>query len=625
MPHFLFSLGLVPVQSWIEEARRSRDLRAGSVILWWTMARVLHTLETELSSDLVLPPPPEGGFERLANLSLAKALQEHYGVPNRATGYCLAEGPERVQEVFQGLESGAVASAWAEVRGFLFDPDLTGQKHADRRAFFSTLRDHLETYAEATGPAGDCPFSLVWVAVPVEARPNDDAGLRRDLQTIDRLFLDVKRSRPIRPWVYGARVPKCNQCGRREVVGPRDSARRWRRWERESWNRLDWLVEGYVVDRDERLCPVCLARRLAAYPREERRDRWRFKSTGEVAATLWIEELQRADDELGRLVDQIGRTTLGREDLGRALYLSDTALAEPGHDKLRELRSELATRIETINREREQRLPTSPPPYLALLSFDGDSMGERIREDPKGVPERLERFQVEARKEIQEVGGESFYLAGDEGLAMVPVAAALDLALALRRRFEEAFDGLEVQPTLSVGVALFEQARPMRGAIQQAHRALQEAKALDDKNALGMYVETASGSRWGFVARWGPAWDRIRRASEWVREGRIAAAWAYDVEHFLESLSPADWKVLASQPAAVRAELRRLFVRRVTDESADREQKLEWWAELPGETWWEGKPTSSPQPDQFHLIGFLARQSGGGRQDGALDGDRGTG
>jgi hypothetical protein len=48
MPHYLFSLGLVPVQSWIEEARRSRDLQAGSVILWWTMARVLHTLETEL-------------------------------------------------------------------------------------------------------------------------------------------------------------------------------------------------------------------------------------------------------------------------------------------------------------------------------------------------------------------------------------------------------------------------------------------------------------------------------------------------------------------------------------------------------------------------------------------------
>jgi len=45
MTTYLFSLGLVPVQAWVEEARRSRDLRAGSVILWWTMARVLHTLE----------------------------------------------------------------------------------------------------------------------------------------------------------------------------------------------------------------------------------------------------------------------------------------------------------------------------------------------------------------------------------------------------------------------------------------------------------------------------------------------------------------------------------------------------------------------------------------------------
>jgi hypothetical protein len=553
-------------------------------------------------------------------MSLADALQERYGVPNRATGYCQAESFERMREVFQELEPGAVASAWAEVRRFLFDPELTGQGPADRRAFFSTLRDHLESYAEATGPTGDCPFSLVWVAVPAEARPTDDAGLRRDLQTIDRLFLDVKRTRPVRPWLYGARVPKCNQCGRREAVGPRDSARRWRRWEQESWNRLDWLEEGYVVDREERLCPVCLARRLAAYPREKARDRGRFPSTGEVAASAWIQALRQADDQLGRLLDQIRGSALGREDLGRALYLSETALAEPRHEDLQGLRSELKARIETINREREHRLPTSPPPYLALLTFDGDSMGERIREEPKRVPKRLESFQVRAREAIASAGGASFYLAGDEGLAMVPVAAALDLAFKLHTRFDAAFADMEKRPTLSVGVALFDQARPMRGAIQQAHRALQEAKALDDKNALGMYVETASGSRWGFVARWGPAWERIRQATEWVREGRIAAAWAYDVERFLESLSQADWRVLANQPAAVRAEVRRLFLRRVI---ADREQALEWWAELPGESWWEGKPTADPEPDQFHLIGFLARQSGGGAE--TFDGDRRTG
>jgi hypothetical protein len=43
----VFSLGLIPVQEWIAQARRSRDLRAGSVFLWHTLARVLARLEQQ--------------------------------------------------------------------------------------------------------------------------------------------------------------------------------------------------------------------------------------------------------------------------------------------------------------------------------------------------------------------------------------------------------------------------------------------------------------------------------------------------------------------------------------------------------------------------------------------------
>jgi len=609
MTTYLFSLGLVPVQAWVEEARRSRDLRAGSVILWWTMARVLHTLEKELSAEIVLPPSPAGGFERLAGKTLAEALREPYGVPNRATGYCQAESAAKVEEVLGGLEDTAVASAWSQVRACLFDPTrVKPPPHPDRRAFFAALSPHLETYAEATGEAGDCPFSLVWVATRVDDRPTDTAGLREDLEKIDRLYVDVKRTRPIKAWEWGARVPKCNQCGRREAVGPRDSARSWRRWEQETWNQLEWVEEGYVVDREERLCPVCLARRLAAYPREERRERWRFSSTGEVAASLWVQALGETDQRLAELLDGMRNTALGREDLGRALYLSEAVLAEAGHEELRGLRAELEERLRVVNRERKHPLPMSPPSYLALLAFDGDWMGKRIREDPEGVPKGLESFQQLAGHEVAQAQGEAFYLAGDEGLVMAPVGRALGLALALRSRFDEAFDGLAVSPTLSVGLAFFEQSRPLRGAIQQARRALREAKAMEEKASLGAFVETASGSRWGYVAPWGSAWNRIAGAVDRVRQGDLSAGWAYDVERFIESLSSEDWRVLAAEPAALRAEVRRLFLRRAGESSADREQAREWWNGLPGESWWEGEPARGPEPEQFHLIGFLSRQ-----------------
>ena len=47
MTSYVFSLGLIPVQEWIAQARRSRDLRAGSVFLWHVMAKLLARLDNQ--------------------------------------------------------------------------------------------------------------------------------------------------------------------------------------------------------------------------------------------------------------------------------------------------------------------------------------------------------------------------------------------------------------------------------------------------------------------------------------------------------------------------------------------------------------------------------------------------
>ena len=47
MATYVFSLGLIPVQEWIAQARRSRDLKAGSAILCRLTAGALEALGTE--------------------------------------------------------------------------------------------------------------------------------------------------------------------------------------------------------------------------------------------------------------------------------------------------------------------------------------------------------------------------------------------------------------------------------------------------------------------------------------------------------------------------------------------------------------------------------------------------
>ena len=116
MADYLFSLGLIPVQEWIAQARRSRDLRAGSVFLWHVMAKLLTRLEAEVEEfEIWTPKAPEGGFARLAKHSFREALAERYGIPNRASGRFTAEDEPAVRRAFAKLEE-EMADAWRKFR-----------------------------------------------------------------------------------------------------------------------------------------------------------------------------------------------------------------------------------------------------------------------------------------------------------------------------------------------------------------------------------------------------------------------------------------------------------------------------------------------------------------------------
>jgi hypothetical protein len=93
---YVFSLGLVPVQEWIAEARRSRDLKAGSAFLAFVMWRLLAELEKECAT-ILLPWPPSKGFQAEAPESFAEAL-DWYGIPNRASGLIGARFPRGQKE-----------------------------------------------------------------------------------------------------------------------------------------------------------------------------------------------------------------------------------------------------------------------------------------------------------------------------------------------------------------------------------------------------------------------------------------------------------------------------------------------------------------------------------------------
>jgi hypothetical protein len=119
MATYLFSLGLIPVQEWISQARRSRDLRAGSVLLCHLMAKVLSRL-SEVGAEIVVPASPDPAL--LTHLdSFKKALDVTYGIPHRASGYFEtvadgAAGEEEVRQIFGPLEKTFLEETWGNLK-----------------------------------------------------------------------------------------------------------------------------------------------------------------------------------------------------------------------------------------------------------------------------------------------------------------------------------------------------------------------------------------------------------------------------------------------------------------------------------------------------------------------------
>jgi CRISPR-associated protein Cmr2 len=613
MATYLFSLGLLPVQEWIGQARRSRDLRAGSVVLSHLMAGLLLRL-TEAGVRVRVPALLDR--ETLQKLARFRdALAVPYGIPHRASGTLDAADEDAVRALFAPLEREVVEATWQKLKDdYLL---YTGSfRQSDDSGFWNAFEPELARL-RAVPAAEDCPFSLVWAAMPA---PYSEEDPERNLAAVDRLFQEVKRSRPYRVWGGGSAAGKCTQCARREAVGPAPGYDVWRAWHRRLEEQPS-VLRGYRLDAGERLCAVCWTRRMAGYARGDQA----FPSTGEVASAAWRERVRAVG--LGSLLDAIGETELGRRDLGAALYLSPRLLRERGLDEAETLlarRNALREAIRDLpHASREPALASEPPGYLALLAFDGDDMGRRVRARPGSVPGAMADFARAAGGILARFSAAVFYLAGDEGLAMAPAASALALARELRTAFASAFATADPTATLSAGLAFFEHERPMAGAIAAARAVLAEAKRLPGdsgtppqppKNGLGVTVATASGSRWSFAAPWGRDWDRIERAVALVGEGRLASGWAYDAERFLLSLPEDAWR--PSLLPAAEAEVRRLFFRRLTPPREERtaSAKLAWkaaaWDQLPGPGWWtrgDGR-AAAPCPEQLHLIGFLARQ-----------------
>ena len=285
-----------------------------------------------------------------------------------------------------------------------------------------------------------------------------------------------------------------------------------------------------VRDR-ERLCAPALVKRLFATVSQDAIrgeldvDHW--PSTLYVGALPWLHQVrEQAATQAKAYVERL-RTVAVRGTIRNHVPLAELEGAEPADffkldanyyhhaflasSRLAPLTDEAArSTLVALLREVCQAAGGGPPVYYALLLADGDRLGELVAQlGSEPVGRALSAFGAQVPQVVREHHGVTVYAGGDDVLAMLPVPDALRCADRLAAAYTESFNtepftGETTRPaTLSAAVVFAHVRMPLGGVLAHARTLLEDvAKDANGRDSLAVAVLKPGGPHCQWVTTW---------------------------------------------------------------------------------------------------------------------------
>ncbi len=283
---------------------------------------------------------------------------------------------------------------------------------------------------------------------------------------------------------------------------------------------------------DERLCAVALVKRL--FPKVAREalgwrvDASHWPSTVYVGAVPWICQVVQTKPGLAqKYAEAVRQSTTDVLAEHKPLFASleknagDFAKLDANYmhrefvanerlcplavDGARDKLKELLKAIYDTSDEAGHILGP-PPTFYALLLADGDRLGKLVGElGGETVSNALAAFTNKVPQIVRESGGVTVYAGGDDVLAMLPVVGALDCADNLAEAYRATFKDTEApaRATLSAAVVFAHVRLPLNHVVGQAHRLLDDvAKDGNGRNSLVAAVLKPGGMQCQWVTTW---------------------------------------------------------------------------------------------------------------------------
>ncbi|MFN3266723.1 MAG: type III-B CRISPR-associated protein Cas10/Cmr2, partial [Deinococcales bacterium] len=530
MAEHLLLIALGPVQDFIMTARSSGDLWFGSHLLSeCSKAAARAVAECENNAQALIFPAPKDTDELCINSSLNVAnviLAQVQGVPQEVAENARAAIRQTIQTYWQG------AQVPAEVRNVAAEQQI---------------EDFIEFYWASTPHRGD---------------------YRAARQRVYALMAARKTTRNFAAVSWGSAAPKSSLDGVRESVIPESEYPKPGASRAQRQRIARQLFFRYGVRGGERLCAVGLLKRRAMH-----KNRPGFSSTSHIAVQPLLErpilDLEGARQRLEELKQLLGTDKLERVSGAEHPLLGDLDASVLLPERLREYveddqhfeQAKACVRDVLWSAYKVREAPV----YYTLLHADGDRMGKVIdqlgsAEAHQEFSKKLSGFAARAKQIIEEHGGCTVFVGGDDVLAYLPLHRALKCATVLAKCFAKNLEdykiqeqGVEHSPTLSAGLVIAHYLEPLQDVLEAARAAEKTAKKT--RNALALSLLKRSGAPLTISGQWDALVARLQYFCRLHQQDLVPDGAAYELRQLASTLEP-------SEGAAAKAEAVRILRRK---------------------------------------------------------------
>ncbi|MGK9475769.1 type III-B CRISPR-associated protein Cas10/Cmr2 [Melioribacter sp. OK-6-Me] len=442
MKDFLFVLTISPVQSFIAQARKTKDLYSGSKIISDLVKTALEKFNKE---DIIFPHKSNGSL------------------PNRFVAQVKASNSEEIQKLGEEIES-----------------DI-------RNKFSKISEETINNYLNNNLPESyknqiDSFLEIYWTAYECKG------DFRTDYENAEKLLATQKNYRGFNQLVETGR--KCSVCGQRNFIVINNNE-----------SKLPPEV-SFGLNRNEGLCAVCFTKRfyqtknypptaeIALYDSLEKIEK-DFSHNGIEILQKYKEIFRENFDEQLLFEENLDANYFSKQGLKRFI------------PKLEEIKNSYA---EIKKVAAKQNLKFTPYYSLVMFDADwmGDWISGKFIKDnvnliefQKNLSEALNKFSQ--KSQLDKPIGATVYAGGDDFMGFFNLNHVFKKLVELKKEFDTQINSSiesysEKKITFTAGILISHYKTPLNVVIEECRRLEKEAKDMfDNKNAFAISVIKHSG------------------------------------------------------------------------------------------------------------------------------------